>query len=374
LDTTLVDLGFFVADEDQGVFAHARSTMLKDKFAPDLARWLRMVSFVRNINFFFLGGTPSLYAFSIFNPLNLLSLRRLSRFFRVSSTFWDTVVVPVYSSSFLTTKLDCVPAVIVPVLHDLIPLHERARMRTWKENSTHVFKQLLDGVRVETSCKINHISFTSSGTVLLYTDNTVQEFDRIVFACSADAVLQMCEGSDRLERALLGSVGYADDDDTSFIDGRVHSDTTVLPECYREQLLTDFANYIEVADGRVENTFILSSWIPAVRAGSLDVRNTPMLVTYNSKRPIDSVLGTVSNARAHPHMSPTNTYIALLLRLIQGRRNAYYCGSFATPGNGHDLSLLSGFAAAHAIGAQYPFAANPLALDDFTRLRRLMGL
>ena len=64
----------------------------------------------------------------------------------------------------------------------------------------------------------------------------------------------------------------------------------------------------------------------------------------------------------------------MLLRWQQGRRGVYFCGSYATPGNGHDLSLCSGMAAAVAAGATYPFEADAEAREDFGRLRRLMGL
>lgn len=41
---------------------------------------------------------------------------------------------------------------------------------------------------------------------------------------------------------------------------------------------------------------------------------------------------------------------------------------------GHDLSLLSGFVVAHALGADYPFPDDKEARKDFDRLRVLMGL
>lgn len=69
-----------------------------------------------------------------------------------------------------------------------------------------------------------------------------------------------------------------------------------------------------------------------------------------------------------------NLMVTQLLRLIQGRRGVYYCCNYTTPGNGHDLSLLSGFCAAHAVGASYPFPGNVEAEKDFHRLRNLMGL
>jgi len=38
------------------------------------------------------------------------------------------------------------------------------------------------------------------------------------------------------------------------------------------------------------------------------------------------------------------------------------------------MSLLSGFIAAHAVGAPYPFPGNREARKDFDRLRDLMGV
>ena len=67
-----------------------------------------------------------------------------------------------------------------------------------------------------------------------------------------------------------------------------------------------------------------------------------------------------------------NLAISMLLRFCQGRQGVYFCGSFATPGNGHDLSLLSGMAIAHIIGAPYPFVQDAAARRDFDKLYRLM--
>ena len=59
---------------------------------------------------------------------------------------------------------------------------------------------------------------------------------------------------------------------------------------------------------------------------------------------------------------------------MQGRNGVYYCANWTTPGNCHDMSLVSGMVAAHAIGADYPFAGNVEAEKDFNRLRGLMGM
>jgi len=64
----------------------------------------------------------------------------------------------------------------------------------------------------------------------------------------------------------------------------------------------------------------------------------------------------------------------LSLRLCQGRDGLYYCSNWTTPGNCHDMSLLSGFLCAHAIGAEYPFPDEREAQKDFHRLNDLMGV
>jgi predicted NAD/FAD-binding protein len=101
------------------------------------------------------------------------------------------------------------------------------------------------------------------------------------------------------------------------------------------------------------------------------------LVPYDARDPDGPdahAAGDVANDENHPHLSLCNLAAAQLLRTAQGRRGLYFCGSYATPGNGHDLSLCSGLAVASALGARYPFADDEGAAADFARLRRLMGV
>ena len=86
------------------------------------------------------------------------------------------------------------------------------------------------------------------------------------------------------------------------------------------------------------------------------------------------VRGTGNHARAHPLYSGWNVAAMLSLRLVQGRDGVYYCSNWTTPGNCHDMSLLSGFVCASAIGAKYPFPEKPEAKKDFFRMKDLMGV
>ena len=155
-----------------------------------------------------------------------------------------------------------------------------------------------------------------------------------------------------------------DDDNAAFLTGYIHSDATVIPRPFRQEVLASYANYIEIGPPTAstgglphyENTFVLSSWVPAAVAGEPDpAHRRPMLVTYDlaPDKKLDDVLGQVDNSRAHP---PSVINLALHLsfgwcRVDTGR--LLFCGSYTTPGNGHDLSLLSSLAAA-TLWVAYP--------------------
>ena len=158
----------------------------------------------------------------------------------------------------------------------------------------------------------------------------------------------------------------------------------MLPADLQHTLLWKYANFVDVyrneASGKIsiENTFIVSSWYPA--AQPLGRGKPPMMVTYSLRpgasgvRAGEGVVGEVSNALAHPELSTNNQCRALALRFVQGRAGMYYAASSSTLANGHDLSLLSGFVVAAAMGAAYPFPHNPVAVRDFELQRKLMGV
>ncbi len=158
-----------------------------------------------------------------------------------------------------------------------------------------------------------------------------------------------------------------------------------LPPVVRATALDVCSNYVEVgppvtATGTArhyDNTFILSSWAPCL--APVKAAGGTCLVSYNcpaGRQPHASLVqGTVDNTRCHPDFSIRNLLISLLLPTIQGRGNIHFAGSYTTPGNGHDLSLLSGLLAATRIGAPYPFAADryPAAHADFLQAAGFMG-
>ncbi|KAK3273579.1 hypothetical protein CYMTET_18186 [Cymbomonas tetramitiformis] len=207
-------------------------------------------------------------------------------------------------------------------------------------------------------------------------------FHRVVFASNARHVAEVLYPLGFAAKALLLGVDYTQEKDPSFTKGIIHSDQEVLPADCREELLANYANYIgaEIRGGSAEggavrtehvNTFILSSWYPAAQSAG-DGR--PRLVTYNCAEMPRGVVGEVENQWNHPHLCLGNLISSSMLQLLQGHHGVYFCGSFATPGNGHDLSLCSGMAVAVAMGAEYPFMRDPDCARDFKKLQALMGV
>lgn len=380
-------LRFFVKDGASS-YAHAEGPAPEGGDAEDLARWRRLVAVVRATNARLAGrnhGEPaSLYEVAPHNPFNLIPLKLLTRIYGISRTFWERVFVPIHSSSFLTVELDDLPAVIAPALEDIVSIAEGGALITWSDSSREVFARMAAGFsqRVHADAEVKRVERHAHGVEVHSADGKVQRFDDVVFACSAHQALALLVSPTRVERMLLGGVQYGDETDQTFARGEIHSDATVIPEPIRARVLAGYANYVErfVEQGRAryENTFVLSSWVPAARrhAERAQQAGAPahpaMLVTYNRRAPIAAEPAWVDNYRAHPRLNRANLMRAMALRALQGKRRTYYCGSFTTPGNGHDLSLLSGFVVAAELGAPHPFDAHELARRDFQHLQRFM--
>jgi predicted NAD/FAD-binding protein len=377
VETDRVRLRYFVRT-DRGELAHGRESPLHRRYARDFERWTRLVDRIRQINRRFADSDDlSLYHASPTNPMNYARARTLARLAGVSAEFWRDVFVPVQAASFLTTDLDALPAVILPVLENILSSEHGATMTTWARASVDVFDRLTARFadRVLTDRRVIRVVTGPREIRVVDHRGETFAFDAVIFASNAKHVAEALEAPSPGHRALFGRYPYTEDVEPSFVEGLVHRDASVLPAPDRDEILRSYCNFVDVVDGdggappRYETQFVLSSWVPAAR-GARD----PMMVYYNKppSRVLENVEAVISNRRAHPVFSRENLARASLVRLVQGKRGLYFAGSYATPGNGHDLSLLSGLCAAFALGAPYPFAGDGRAAADFVRMARFL--
>jgi predicted NAD/FAD-binding protein len=365
-------ISYFV-QTPEGHFCQDGQTALQRRFARELRRWKSLVAFVTKVNDLFLPKRKhdSLYHFSYFNPLNLIPLYWMARLFGISRDFWDTIFVPIHCASFITTSMRSVPAVILPLLESIVPLEEPTQMGTWRGAPRQVFDRMTAPFadRVHTDHEITSVKRRNGRFSIGDSKGRTYEADKVVFACDARSVLNALESPSWLQRMLLSKAQYVDDVDPTFSKLVVHSDSGILPEEHRQRILSEFNTYSEIDEsGSLECTFVISAQNPSTKD-----KGVPMLVTFNSKKPIDKVQKRIDLPHPTHTMSLRNLLIMLLVRFMQGKENVYYCGTFTTPEGGHDLSFMSGLVAAHCIGAPYPFSRDDAsAVADFNQMQRIM--
>jgi predicted NAD/FAD-binding protein len=194
LATTTVKLPFFIHNkEENSFFAHGKQHIHTQQYNNDLKRWNRMVNTVRYVADFFNGKEASLYHFTILNPFNYISMRFLSLLFGVSNRFWNNIVVPMYASSFLSTKLSFIPSSVLPTIDSLISLQPNRIpiMQTWVKTSIDVFDEMTRGALIKTNHRINnvHIQRKENNQIKISINNEKIVYDRIIFACNANAIV-----------------------------------------------------------------------------------------------------------------------------------------------------------------------------------------
>lgn len=430
VETEEHDIRFFVAERQadqstQCVFAHGRPDWAPDAaMRADLAAWDRVVAFVTRVNAVFQPcSTASVFRMGFLNPLNLLPLRLLCRLFGLSDRFWQLVFVPVHTSTFLEVEMDTLPATMAEVLDQIVPFTSTPRMLTWKTHAYDTVVSMMSELpagAVRTSCAVEAVAYASRGgdeqggafdVTVLDEDGVEEVFDSIIFACSAPAMASVLHGEasmtmaarpggnplnglrndlslsglksgllNWLEGALLRNTMYTTDRDKTFERGTAHAQAAaVLPAAFREEILSSYANYIEVDAENprsLENSFVLSSWAPPMQLPHRRGRK-PMLVSYNADAKLEGLpTEWVSTSReAHPCLTLLQLGASVAAwPLLQGSRKGrtYFCGSAVLPANGHELSFVSGLVAASKLGAPYPFPEAQAARDDFDRLRSMM--
>lgn len=382
-----VQLPFLVHEEASDSFSlnHMadESDIVGAAYKADMKRWNRMIWLIRTVGRIFSGGgVQSLYDFSFANPFNLVPLRLFARFF-VTDAFWTNVCVPIYSTTFLTSNLGRIPCVIAPIMHDIIPLDQCPRLNTWSEDSGQVFQRMLRNVNVVVNAKVEAVEEHANFVEVKIAGKASIAFDRVVFACDANSVASMLVRPPWLLRTVLGRIAYVDDQaGADFLDGVIHRSAVPAVPLKARPFLSKMSNYVRVNKaGELSNTFVLSSWVPRVKALGIDFSKESLFLVSYGREVLEKIgsnfVAPVRFRYAHPFLCVTNLVCAFVMRFIHNPRTSplIFCGSWTTPGNGHDLSLCSGIAAAHALGARYPFLEmGPDMCAEFVRARRVIGL
>lgn len=201
-----------------------------------------------------------------------------------------------------------------------------------------------------------------------------ERFDALIFACPANVALSVLRDPSTLERSVLGAVQY-------FYDITVtHTDRAYMDRYYELDDARGDQYFIRTypdASDRIEMSFDLSHYQPQLES---PVYQTIFLDRHTDRNrwTIDEIdRSKVLFEKPWTQFSHTwQHYVRVVpwLRFLQGRSNTYYAGSW-TLANTHEVATISGFAAAHRLGAEYPLQDDELARDQFaTYLKVVHGV
>ena len=206
------------------------------------------------------------------------------------------------------------------------------------------------------------------------------EFDRLVFACSAEQVLAVLAQPTLLERWVLGNVQYYDDVTVT------HTDEAYMRKHYRvgtgeQYFIHNYAKRPEL----IEMSFDLSNYQPMLcdpvkgsestgggdsKSGESErprrrVHPRVYQTIFLDKKGCSSMwtIRRIAEGkillrkwwRQFAHTYKHFLFTVPLLRFVQNTKGCYYAGAY-TLFNTHELACVSGLSAAERLGAPYPYS------------------
>jgi predicted NAD/FAD-binding protein len=214
---------------------------------------------------------------------------------------------------------------------------------------------------------VTKIVRNSNGTVIATSNAGTETFDRVIMACDAETALKVLDKPSLLERIALGNVEYYNDVTVT------HEDTAYMKS--KHDFVQDrkdqyFIHQYSPNSSLMEMSFNLSNYQPQLK-GERNIFQTIFLDDSVKEKwtrdEIDSkkVLH-VKWWRQFSHSWKHFLVTVPLIRFIQGSGHGttFYCGAY-TIANLHEIAVVSGFAAAKRLGAEYPFKQDANAKSNF---------
>ncbi|CAF0803691.1 unnamed protein product [Adineta ricciae] len=213
----------------------------------------------------------------------------------------------------------------------------------------------------------------SSTNVYRNANELIDTFDVIIFACDAENVLKILDKPSRLQQTVLGNVQYFDDVTYT------HTDLDYMHEHYNVHLASDqYFIHSDASDPTrpLEMSFNLSNYQPELiklkreKYPSLNIFQTIFLNKSESNRWTVNKLDKRKVLlerwwRQFAHVWQHFLFTVPLMRFLQQESPTTLFAGAYTMFNTHEIACISGLAAAHQLGASYPFESDRLAVKQF---------
>lgn len=350
---------------DGTAWNNAYETALVRRLQPDIQRFGKLLEWITRTE-----------------PLSaLLPIGLVLKAGRFSKDFRDHMLYPLAALFFgtgnQTSRVSA--AIIARVFHDeklrlfdFDPerlLSQRPPMFAF-DRLSEIYASLVEATEATGRCgfhfgrPIAQVERSDAGVVATDEDGGAARFDDVIFACPADVALRSLAKPSFGERRVLGAVQYFHDITVTHTDRDYMERYYELDDARGDQYF--IRTYPDATD-RIEMSFDLSHYQPQLEES--------VYQTIFLDRDRDEDRWTIAEIDpskvlfSKPWVQFSHTwqhYVRVVpwLRFLQGRRHTYYAGSW-TLANTHEVATISGFAAAHRLGADYPLRHDELALDQF---------
>ncbi len=196
--------------------------------------------------------------------------------------------------------------------HGLFKLKDRPQWYTVSNRSRAYVKKVTDKISGEIfkNYKVDKL-IRSDDNIRLIIGNEYVDYDQVVLASHADQSLRMIEKPTEQEKNILEKFNYVKNE------AYLHTDKRLMPHKKRA-----WSSWNSISDG--EKTCI-TYWLNKLQ--NLDTSKDYFL-TLNPIYKINenSVIKKVNFT--HPYLNSTNTALQKDLRLIQGKKRTWFCGSY----------------------------------------------
>lgn len=199
--------------------------------------------------------------------------------------------------------------------HGLLSVSDRPQWRVIQGGSRSYVAPLSAAFadRIRLNCPVQRVERTTAG-VTLHSAASSEHFDKVIFACHSDQALALLSEPSEQELAILGAIGYADNDVV------LHTDTRLLPD---RKLAWASWNYRLGGDHQqpaaVTYNMNILQGIQAPETFCVSLNQTAAI-------DLDKILARFNYA--HPQFSLPAQQAQQRWRELLGIRHSYFCGAY----------------------------------------------
>lgn len=263
---------------------------------------------------------------------------------RYSDAFRDDHLVPMASALWSSPSqriLDFPAIELVRFManHHMLQISGRPEWRVVSGGSQRYVDAMRKGWAVDErlACPVSRIRRNGTQVSVLSAAG-IETFDQVVLACHADDALAMLDDASDSERAILGDLGYQDNDTV------LHTDARVLPENRKA-----WAAWNAYIPAERHAPCSVSYWMNDLQSIQ---SSEPLIVSLNRTAQIDPAKILLRMNYRHPVQTQAAASARRRKAEIQGQRGTWFAGAYWGFGF-HEDGLRSAHEVATALGVEW---------------------